>query len=166
MGKSNKGLSAELDAMAAYTNTHRFPLSPHAKTGLSEAARRGRDLFFSAQTGCATCHSGPYFTDSQPASKPIVHDVGTGSDDPTEKMGPLYDTPTLLGVYKTAPYLHHGKAATLRDVLTSANAGDRHGKTSHLTAAQIDDLVEFLKALPYEDPEPRAIESKLIKVEK
>lgn len=66
-------------------------------------------------------------------------------------MGPAYDTPTLLGVYRTAPYLHHGTAATLMDVLTM-NTQDRHGKTSHLKAGQLEDLVEFLKALPYKDP--------------
>jgi cytochrome c peroxidase len=78
--------------------------------------------------------------------------VGTGGDDPSEKMGPKYDTPTLLGVYRTAPYLHHGKAKTLRDVLTTCNKGDKHGKTSHLSPAQLDDLVAFLKSLPYEPP--------------
>ena len=71
-------------------------------------------------------------------------------------MGPRYDTPTLLGVYRSAPYLHHGRAATLKDVLTTANPGDQHGKTSHLKPAEIDDLVEFLKSLPFEDPEPQA----------
>ncbi|MEZ0265759.1 MAG: hypothetical protein ACAI43_13600, partial [Phycisphaerae bacterium] len=71
-------------------------------------------------------------------------------------MPPAYDTPTLLGLYKTAPYLHHGKAATLADVLTTRNAGDKHGKTSQLSAAQLNDLVEFMMALPYEDPEPAA----------
>ena len=81
-----------------------------------------------------------------------LHDVGTGGDDPSEKMGPLYDTPTLLGIYRTPPYLHHGKAKTLREVLTTWNKGDKHGKTSHLAPPQIDDLVEFLKALPYETP--------------
>ena len=30
------------------------------------------------------------------------------------------DTPSLLGVWETAPYLHDGSAATLRDVLTTA----------------------------------------------
>jgi cytochrome c peroxidase len=78
--------------------------------------------------------------------------VGTGKDDPTEKMGPKYDTPTLLGVYRTAPYLHHGKAKTLRDVLTTCNKEDKHGKTSHLKDSELDDLVAFLKALPYEKP--------------
>ena len=71
-------------------------------------------------------------------------------------MGPAYDTPTLLGVYRTAPYLHHGTALTLMDVLTTTNRWDRHGKTSHLKAGQREDLVEFLKALPFKDPEDEA----------
>ncbi len=166
LDKPNKGISASLDALAAYSNTHKAPMSPHGKNGLSEAAQRGRELFFSKQTNCASCHSGPYFTDSTPGPTIIRHDVGTGGDDPSEKMGPAYDTPTLLGIYRTAPYLHHGKAATLVDVLTTQNKDDKHGKTSHLAAEQINDLVEFLKALPYEDPEPRARELKMKKVER
>lgn len=97
-------------------------------------------------------------TDSQPraVSDLMRHDVGTGKDDPSELMEPKYDTPTLLGLYRSAPYLHHGKAATLKDVLTQCNPQDEHGVTSHLTASQLDDLVEFLLALPFEDPEPAA----------
>ncbi len=149
------GRSAALDALAAYTNSHKFAMSPHAKHGLSDAAARGRELFFAESTQCATCHSGPLFSDSQPllsTSEFLVHDVGTGGDDPSELMGPKYDTPTLLGLYRSAPYLHHGKAATLRDVLTTENKNDGHGKTSHLTSDEVDDLVDFLKALPFEDP--------------
>jgi cytochrome c peroxidase len=116
------------------------------------AAERGKALFFSKEVGCAKCHSGPYYTDSQRKEPYNLHDVGTGNDDPTEKMGKLYDTPTLLWVYRTAPYLHHGKAKTLQEVLTTCNKEDKHGKTSHLTPEQITDLVEFLKALPYETP--------------
>lgn len=164
LGMPLKGTSEELDALAAYSNTHKVPLSPHAKHGLSDAAKRGRDLFFSKQTNCASCHTGPYFTDSTPSEKIIRHDVGTGGDDPSEKMGPQYDTPTLLGIYRTTPYLHHGKAATLLDVLTTQNKHDKHGKTSHLSTNEISDLVEFLKALPYEDPEPRARELKMKQV--
>lgn len=156
LGEPNKGLSPLLDALAAYNNTFKFTLSPHAKNGLSESAQRGREVFFSKETKCATCHTGPLYTDSTPRKKFLLHDVGTGGDDPSELMGPKYDTPTLLGVYRTAPYLHHGRAATLREVLTKCNEGDRHGRTSHLSETQIDDLVEFLKALPYEDPEPAA----------
>jgi hypothetical protein len=34
-------------------------------------------------------------------------------------------------------------------VLTTHNKGDLHGRTSHLSDAQVDDLIEFLKSLPY-----------------
>ncbi|HEX5270867.1 MAG TPA: hypothetical protein VFW33_10285 [Gemmataceae bacterium] len=148
------GRSADLDAIAVYTNSFDFTLSPHipAPGKLSPEAERGKRLFFDKAVGCATCHSGPYYTDSSLQRPFKLHDVGTGGDDPTEKIGPKYDTPTLLGVYRTAPYLHHGKAKTLRDVLTTCNKDDRHGKTSHLRPDEIDDLVAFLKALPYETP--------------
>ena len=164
LGPPNKGRSRDLDAMAAYTNSHTVPLSPHAKSGLSEAAKRGRVVFFAKETACATCHSGPFFTDSNPATKPTLHDVNTGRSDPSEKMPVKYDTPTLLGVYRSAPYLHDGSAKTLRDLLTTSNAGDKHGQTSHLKPQQIDDLIEFLKALPYEDPQPAAEAAGLKKI--
>ncbi len=166
LGPPNKGRSRDLDALAAYTNSHTVPLSPHAKSGLSESAKRGREVFLSQETGCAKCHSGPYFCDSNPLMKPTRHDVGTGRSDPSEKMGTKYDTPTLLGVYRSAPYLHDGTAATLRDVLTTANTEDHHGKTSHLNDQQLDDLVEFIKALPYENPEPAAIAAGMKKVDR
>ncbi len=148
------GRSKDLDSLAIYCNSFEFTLSPHipAPGKLSESAQRGRELFFSPQTRCAECHRGPYYTDSSLTQPYRKHDVGTGQDDPTEKMGPLYDTPTLLGVYRLTSYLHHGKAASLRDVLTTFNRGDRHGVTSHLSNGQIEDLVEFLKSLPYEAP--------------
>jgi YVTN family beta-propeller protein len=148
------GRSKDLDALAVYSNSFEFPLSPHipGPGKLSAEAERGRKLFFAREIGCASCHSGPYYTDSS-LKKPFnLHDVGTGNDDPSEKMGPKYDTPTLLGVYRTAPYLHHGKAKTLLEVLTTCNKQDRHGKTSHLKPAELDDLVAFLKSLPYETP--------------
>jgi YVTN family beta-propeller protein len=147
------GRSKDLDDLAIYCNSFDFTLSPNipAPGKLSAAAARGKELFFSDAVGCARCHSGPYYTDSC-LKKPFnLHDVGTG-DDPTEKIGPEYDTPTLLGVYRTAPYLHHGQAKTLRDVLTTCNKGDKHGRTSHLKDRDVDDLVEFLKSLPYEPP--------------
>ena len=164
LGKPNKGLSADLDALAAYTNSHKFTLSPYARRGLSASAKRGQVLFASKKVGCATCHSGPFYTDSQPRPKPLRHDVGTGALDPSEKMGPAYDTPMLLGLYRSAPYLHHGKATTLTDVLTTFNKGDRHGTTSHLNKQQIADLAEFLKALPFENPAAAATQAGLKKV--
>lgn len=166
LGEPLSGKSPLLDALTVYNNSHKIPLSPYSKQGLSESAQRGRELFFSKQTRCAECHKSPFFADSNPIWPGKVHDVGTGNADPTELMGPKYDTPTLLGVYRSAPYLHHGKAETLKDVLTTYNPDDKHGTTSHLTGEQIDDLVEFLKALPYEDPVPAAKAAGLKKIER
>jgi len=158
LGDPISGRSNELDALAAYTNSHKYPKSPYAKNGLNDSAKSGRELFFSETTKCATCHSGPLFCGAQPKgiSEFLLHDVGTGNADSSEMMGPKYDTPTLLGVYRSAPYLHHGKATTLEDVLTTANPGDKHGMTSQLTSEQVSDLVQFLKSLPYKDPEAAA----------
>ena len=47
-------------------------------------------------------------------------------------------------IWRTAPYLHDGSAATLRDVLTRGNPNDQHGRTSQLDLQEIDDLVEYL----------------------
>jgi YVTN family beta-propeller protein len=153
--EKTSGRSKDLDALAVYCNSFEFTsLSPHilAPGKLTPAAERGKQLFFSKEVGCASCHSGPYYTDSR-LQKPFnLHDIGTGRDDPSERMGTKYDTPTLLGIYRTAPYLHDGKARTLHDVLTTCNKEDRHGRTSHLSPAAIDDLVAFLRSLPYEPP--------------
>jgi len=152
--EKTSGRSKDLDAIAIYTNSFEFTLSPHnpAPGKLSPEATRGKELFFNKAVGCAECHTGPYYTDSRLEKPYKLHDVGTGKADPSEKMPPKYDTPTLLGVYRSAPYLHHGKAATLEDVLTTFNKDDQHGKTSHLKPGEVADLVAFLKALPYETP--------------
>lgn len=147
-------MSKDLDALAIYTNSFKFRLSPHiaAPGKLTPEAERGKALFFNSETKCASCHSGPYYSDSR-TQKPLnVHDVGTGGSSATEKIGPKYDTPTLLGVYRINSYLHDGRAKTLHDVLTVHNAADKHGQTSHLKPAEVNELVAFLKALPYEKP--------------
>ncbi len=153
LGERLAGRSQDLDALAVYTNSFSFRLSPHvaAPGMLAPDAERGKAIFARPDVGCATCHSGPYYTDSRTQRPLNRHDVGTG-DDPRERMGPQFDTPTLLGVYRSAPYLHDGRARTLLDVLTVANPHDRHGHTSHLTPAERAELVAFLKALPYELP--------------
>ena len=85
MGVPMSGRSKPLDDLAAYTNSHKYALSPYTKNGLNESALRGQVLFHSAETKCATCHSGPMLTDSQPRSMAdiVLHDVGTGQDDPS-----------------------------------------------------------------------------------
>jgi len=109
------------------------------KGRLSPAARRGQALFTDPAVGCAECHPSPRFTDLKP------HPVGTTGkfDRPTD----IFYTPTLVEVWRTAPYLHDGSAATVRDTLTTRNRTDQHGKTNHLKPEQIDDLVEYVLSL-------------------
>lgn len=150
--QKTSGLSSDLDALAVYTNSFRMPISPHAPGGkLTPQAVRGKAIFESKTTNCTECHTGAYYTDST-LTKPLkLHDVGTG-DAKSEKIGPKYDTPTLLGVYRVRNWLHDGRAKTLEDVFTIHNAADKHGKTSHLSKDDVADLSMFLKSLPYETP--------------
>jgi len=114
--------------------------SPHLVHGKpSPAARRGEKTFRSQAAACASCHPSGLFTDLAP------HDVGTrGQFDQEQDQ---FDTPTLVEVWRTAPYLHDGSAATLYDVLIPRNRENRHGQTSRLTKPQIDDLIEYLLSL-------------------
>ena len=108
--------------------------SPHRVDGqLSDSARRGQTLFGDA--GCAACHPSPLYTDLK------SYDVDTGRG--IEK-GESFDTPTLVELWRTSPYLHDGRAATLKDVLTQCNPRDRHGRTSDLTDPDFDDLIQFI----------------------
>lgn len=112
--------------------------SPRLVNGaLSPAAERGKAIF--GRANCASCHPEPLFTDLQP------YDVGTRG--PLDRDTDRFDTPTLIELWRTAPFLHDGSAATLLEVLTVRNAGDTHGKTSDLTPEQLDDLVEYLLSL-------------------
>ncbi|MCK5942227.1 MAG: hypothetical protein KAI24_09690, partial [Planctomycetes bacterium] len=114
LGQPKAGLSPELDALAAYVRSlATFGVSPHrlGDGSLSPAAARGKAVFDAI--GCASCHSGPAFSDSAFGG---AHDVGTiGPASGQASGGPLtgLDTPTLRGLWASAPYLHGGSAATL-----------------------------------------------------
>ena len=142
LGQPNTGLSADLDALAAFVESLQPKPSPFRRTDgtLTPAAARGQAVFHRADVGCAVCHIPPLFTDL------LLHDVGTGHG-PGELLGPGFDTPSLRGVWHTAPYLHDGRASTLRDVLVTHNPADQHGQTAHLSAAEVQDLVAFLRSV-------------------
>lgn len=111
--------------------------SPHLVKGkLSRSAQRGRKLFQSA--GCASCHTGELYTDLK------THDLGIGK---WLDEGKSFDTPTLIEVWRTAPYLYDGRAATIEDMLKKHNVENKHGHTSDLTDRQIKDLAEFVLSL-------------------
>lgn len=111
--------------------------SPHLEDGeLSEQAVIGKQLYEEAK--CSKCHSGPYFTNQE------TRDVGTaqGVDE-----GVDFDVPSLIEVWRTAPYLHDGRAATMHDVITTHNQNDDHGRTSHLSAEEIYALEQYILSL-------------------
>ena len=109
------------------------------KGKLSPAAERGKKIFFSETVGCADCHRGPLYADQK------AHKVGTVGkfDQPTDR----FDTPSLIEAWRSGPYLHDGRAVTIRDVVTTFQHEDKHGVTSHLTPKQIDELAEYVLSL-------------------
>ncbi len=111
--------------------------SPYLVNGkLSEAAQRGEKIF--QRAGCAACHPAPLFTDLK------EYKVGTGT---AREKDELFDTPTLVETWRTAPYLHDGRAATMLEVLKTFNDSDKHGKTSDLTPQELADLAEYVLSL-------------------
>ena len=115
---SNLRSVPEEDAVAvdAYLKSLRPTPSPYLENGrLSAAGERGSKVFEKA--GCASCHAGRLYTDMR------KHDVGTGRG--LEK-GWRMTFPTLVEVWRTAPYQHDGRAPTLKHLFHSPESGPVH----------------------------------------
>ena len=147
LGDPKAGVSPDLDALAAFVNSlDSVGASPfrNANGSFTAAAIAGKAVF--QRQGCNTCHSGAEFTDSASGQ---LHDVGTIKPSSGRRLNQLLtglDTPTLKGVWETAPYLHDGSAPTLLDVLTTANPNNRHGNTA-LNDTELQELVAYLQQL-------------------
>ncbi len=127
----------EEDALAIdeYLKSLRPVPSPHLVGGrLSPAAERGKNIFFDPAVGCAKCHPEPLYTDL------LMHD-----EYPQE--GTVFDTPTLVECWRTAPYLHDGRWLSIRDLIGKGKHGKKSGAIEKLTPGEIDDLVEFVLSL-------------------
>lgn len=133
----NTGRSKDLDDLAAFMRSLRAASRPPVS---SDAAVRGKALF--VDTGCASCHPPPLFTDRQ------KHDVGTASV--LERKGSAFDTPSLRGIAFSAPYMHDGSQATLLDVVRN------HGNAESLSDPQKSDLAEYLRTIDFAPPRRRA----------
>lgn len=111
--------------------------SPRLSEGkFTDSALLGKALF--EESKCSMCHSGKYFTDKK------LYDVGTGKG---RDAGAKFDVPTLIEVWRTAPYLHDGRARSIRDVIKAENPDDDHGHTQGLLDNEVDDLVEYVLSL-------------------
>lgn len=105
--------------------------SPYLVNGeLSEKAQRGRKVF--EKFKCDECHSGPYYTDMQ------MHRIG---EDIEFEKG--WDTPTLREVWRTAPYLFNGRAATMKEVFEVY----KHGIDKKISSKEADELAEYVNSL-------------------
>jgi cytochrome c peroxidase len=58
-----------------------------------------------------------------------------------------FDTPTLVEVWRTAPYLHDGRYLTVRELIVEGKHGLGGGRLEALGKQEIDDLVEFVLSL-------------------
>jgi cytochrome c peroxidase len=106
--------------------------------GLSEAARRGKKVFFSRKAACADCHNGPHLSDGK------IHDVGLGSQSDHYRG---YNTPSLVGVYRKVRWLHSGRARSLQRVINDLHSPENVNGDGELTEQESADLIEYLKSL-------------------
>jgi YVTN family beta-propeller protein len=133
LGDPHAGLSPDLDILASYLLTLAGPRTPPPAD--PDLVAQGAAVF--AAQGCADCHVGTVGTDLR------RYDVGTGG--PDERQNAEFDTPSLRWLWLSAPYLHDGRAATLRELFLLPGAHDLAGKA---TLADIDALAAYLLTLP------------------
>ncbi|NWF86142.1 MAG: hypothetical protein HXY18_20215, partial [Bryobacteraceae bacterium] len=141
----------DLDDLVTFLESQPPPRTVHysrAGKPLTKSQERGRQLFFATrkpdgtpiprERQCQTCHRPPLFTNRLPSA------VGTrGPRDTTD----MFDTPHLLGIAASAPYLHDGRARTLEELWTTYQTNDLHGVSSYWSKHMLNDLVEYLKTL-------------------
>ncbi len=122
---------------------------------LSDAERRGRQVFL--RSGCVTCHGGPFYTDHRFACNGLLESYSDkGRARLTNKASDeaVFRVPSLRNVGRTAPYLHNGSIATLREVIDRySRGGYQHPNKDTsivplgLSALECSDLEAFLLAL-------------------
>lgn len=147
LGDPKAGISPDLDALAAYVSSlATVESSPYRNTsgGLTPDGGAGKQIF--QELACASCHSGPHFTDS---ASGVLHNVGTIQSSSGKRLGQSLtglDTPTLKGLWATAPYFHDGSAPTIDAALAHAatDPTHRHGNISSLTPTQRSQLAAYL----------------------
>ena len=136
-------VSDKLPALQAYQLSLVAPAAP-AGSFDADAAARGKAVF-DGKGECATCHTGPHFSDANTRLHPpgdSVVEPETPSYSSRSATG-MYRTTPLKGLWQHAPYFHDGSAATLEDVGSRYNAARALG----LTPSEIADLAQYLKSL-------------------
>ena len=124
-------------AVDEFLSTMKPVPSPKLVNGeLSESAKRGKDVF--DKIGCSICHNGEYYTNLK---RYRTHSQGV--NDQIEK----FDTPTLIEVWRTGPYMNTGSYETMRDVFEVGRHCVEDGRFEKLSKQEQDDLIEFVLSL-------------------
>lgn len=146
------------------------------KSAMTANQKRGFNLFV-GKAQCAICHFVPLFNGTVPPTfkkteqevlgvavngdnKVFDRDLGRGKFHETvATLQHSFKTPTLRNINKTAPYMHNGGYKTLKEVMNFYNKGGGKGfgftienqtlsdAPLHLTDKEIDDIIDFMKAL-------------------
>ena len=140
-------------AITAFLRTIRAPVTRHDQGRLTERELAGEELFV-GKGGCIACHGGPNFTNNLimrtdvPQNDAFEAQLGGPADDPgSPAVLHGFNTPQLRDVRNTAPYMHNGVFATLRDVVDFYNLNTITGGPLGLTDAEKDELVDYLRTL-------------------
>lgn len=127
-----------------YISSLSLPENPLRDDGAADAAQllRGQAAF--ATAGCDTCHTGAAMTNNENKDVGTLSLRGTNPDNGVVTSRG-FNVPSLLGLGRSAPYLHDGTALTLDARVTGT--GDTHGNLAALSGDQKADLVAYLKSL-------------------
>jgi cytochrome c peroxidase len=147
-------------AIAAYERTLLTFNSPYDRHALTAEQKEGMDLFFSARTGCSSCHIPPLFTDNGwhnlgvPQVGPKAVDNGRSEVTKNAADTGAFKTLMLRNVELTGPYMHDGVFTTLDQVVAFYVGGGAPGphksplmKPLDLNTEEQQALVAFLRSL-------------------
>jgi cytochrome c peroxidase len=140
---------------------------------LTMPEKEGMNIFRSFVARCAECHTPPMFTNQQiavigtPEPEGMPFDIGAekSMNEATQRGG--FKVPTLRNIELTAPYMHSGRFATLREAAEFYTKGRGHAVPEgeelkihwhiwepKLAEHELDRLVDFLKTLTDESFKP------------
>lgn len=124
----------ETKALVAFLSTLDHPPNPHAKS--TAAGERGQAIF-QGKARCARCHKGEHYYSER------NYDVKL---EPDGSPYPLWNPPSLRGLFDRGPFLHDGRARTLDELIETHHSSEKLGGAT-LTPDERRDLVEFLRSL-------------------
>ncbi|HUH27136.1 hypothetical protein [Gelidibacter sp.] len=133
----------KLPALQAYQFSIAAPTPPEGSFDAA-AAFRGKALF-SGKAQCATCHSGPLFTDVIDGGKLHPQNASVAVDKKYVKRSGTkqWRVTPLKGIWQHPPYFHDGSAATLAGVVSRYNDVNN----LKLSDTEMNDLTEYLKSI-------------------